>query len=285
MLKDLARKWKFALSAGLLIVAVFLALFVISSKSSVAIVSLTFDDASNTQYNNGFQIAQKYGLTGTLFVATEMVNLRESGTDNEWTMTWDNIREIQAAGWEIGSHSRTHNRLSDQSNAQITDELRGSQREIEAKTGISPVSFSSPFGNFTEDIIARVMEYYDYHLSWKGHRGRNPAARFDPSYIGRLEVTNDMTPAQVCGEMVRAAESNIWLVVLFHGIVDDEAGEYEVSAEIYEDILSCTKILQDNGLIQVETVRNAAQRLDRRRNSLFARPPKWLQRGRRQAED
>lgn len=280
MLKTISRRWKLALS--LVLIAVFAAaiFFVTLSRSPVAIVSFTFDDASNSQYKYAFRISQKYNLPGTLFVPTEMVNMSESGEGYEWTMSWDKIREMRAAGWEIGSHSRTHTRLSTQTYDEVTDELLGSQQEIASKTGMSPVSFSSPFGNFNDEVVERIMEYYDYHLSWKGHGGRNPARRFDPRYIGRLEVTNNMTAASVCGEMVRAAQSNVWIVLLFHGIVEDDAGEYEVSADMFEQILQCTRFLEDQGLVRVETARDAAELLEWRRNLPFLGQQNWRSRTR-----
>jgi len=269
MVLTITYKWLAVVLAGLLSVVLAFLIWFSWSRTDSAIVSFTFDDASNTQYDQAFRITQSYGLPGTLFVPTEMVNMSERGEGYEWTMGWDRIREISAAGWEIGSHSRTHTRLRDLSPDQVKDELRGSRLEIEAQTGIAPMSFSSPFGNFDDDVIAQVMDVYDFHLSWKGHRGRNPGRGFERRFIGRFEVENDMTAAQVCGEMVKAAEADTWLVLLFHGIVEGEAEEYEVSTDVFEEIVACAGLLQAQGLIRVETVRDAVEILDWRRNLPF----------------
>ncbi len=255
---------KFAASlalGGAASLAVYIGL---QGQPTPAFVSFTFDDASTSQYSIAFQLSQKYGLPGTLFVPTQMVSRGKGHAADDWSMNWDNIREMSRAGWEIGSHSQTHPRLTGLPPEEITAELDGSRRKITAETGIVPVSFSSPFGDFNDETIARIMESYTYHVSWKGHGGRMPTVNIDNRYIGRLEVTNEMTVTQVCGEMVQAARKNLWLVLLFHTIVEGEAGEYEVSAEMVEGIYACANFLENKGVIDVAPVRDAAEALEKR---------------------
>jgi hypothetical protein len=109
------------------------------------------------------------------------------------------------------------------------------------------------------------MESYTYHVSWKGHGGRLPVASFKNRYIGRLEVTNQMSATEVCGEMEEAARKNLWLVLLFHSIVEENPGDYEISASVVDEIYACARYLEDHGVIRVEPVRTAAKILERRR--------------------
>jgi peptidoglycan/xylan/chitin deacetylase (PgdA/CDA1 family) len=144
---------------------------------------------------------------------------------------------------------------------QLEAELVQPMMEIETRTGVRPVSFSSPYGAFTDETIAGIMTHYDYHLSWKGFGGRNPIDEVDRNYIGRLEVTHDMEPETVCGEMVRAAQNGVWLVLLIHGLVEETPGEYEVSISTYREILSCAAYLDNAGIIDVVTVKDAMERI------------------------
>ncbi|HEY6221858.1 MAG TPA: polysaccharide deacetylase family protein, partial [Candidatus Eisenbacteria bacterium] len=60
--------------------------------------------------------------------------------------SWDQVREMAAGGIEIGSHSRTHPRLSLLSQEDLRDEIDGSKREIEAQVSRPVVSFAYPNG-------------------------------------------------------------------------------------------------------------------------------------------
>lgn len=248
------RSWKRLAVAGTCAGLMLVAALPVSARG---IVSITLDDASLVQFTYGLRLAQAHGIVGTLFVPTARVSVTADGAPEAWRMGWDQIREFHAAGWEIGAHGRNHIRLPGLAVDALDAEISGPLHDIEAETGVRPVSFSSPFGAFDDATIARVMDFYRYHLSWKGHGGRNPIADTDPRYVGRLEVVNTMTAAEVCGEMVRAAITDTWLVLLFHGIVDREPGDYEVSVRQYEDVLVCAERLAGAGVIEVRTVRDA----------------------------
>lgn len=222
------------------------------------LVTLTFDDASRAQFDHGLRLARKHGLVGTLFVPTGLIG--DSRQPDGWNMTWDEVRAFRAAGWEIGAHGRSHVRLPDLPPEALEAEIVAPVAEIAARTGAAPVSFSSPFGAFTEATLDRIMATYRAHLSWQGHGGRNPRDAIDPRFIGRLEVVNTMTATEVCGEMVASARDGTWLVLLFHGITEGPPGDYEVSAAMVDDIFSCAAILQARGVIEVLTVRDALAR-------------------------
>lgn len=226
-----------------------------SAETRPGLVTITFDDASRAQYDHGLRLARDYGLAGTLFVPTGLI--RDTRAAEDWTMTWDEVREFQAAGWEIGSHAQSHTRLTEMDPAAMAAEVAGSAADIAERTGVAPVSFSSPFGAFSDATLDVIMARFKAHLSWQGHGGRNPRDAIDPRYIGRLEVVNTMTAAEVCGEMVASARDGTWLVLLFHGITPDAPGEYEVSADMVDEIFSCASFLDGRGLIEVRTVRDA----------------------------
>jgi peptidoglycan/xylan/chitin deacetylase (PgdA/CDA1 family) len=219
------------------------------------LVSITFDDATRAQFDHGLRLAKAYGLVGTLFVPAGLVD--DAHLSDAWTMNWDEVRAFHAAGWEIGAHGQHHERLPgltpDRIAAEVTEPLAAITREI----GEVPVSFSSPFGAFTEETLDRVMASYQTHLSWQGHGGRNPRDAIDPRFIGRLEVVNTMTAAEVCGEMVASARDGTWLVLLFHGISEGPPGDYEVSARMMDEIFFCAALLQARDVIEVKTVRDA----------------------------
>lgn len=224
------------------------------------LVSITFDDASRPQFDHGLRLAMRHGIVGTLFVPTGLVG--DTPAPDAWTLTWDEVAAFNAAGWEIGAHGQSHVRLPDLPPEALEAEVSGPITDITARIGVAPVTFSSPFGAFTEATIARIMADYRAHLSWQGHGGRNPRGALDPRLVGRLEVVNAMTAAEVCGEMVATARDGTWLVLLFHGITEGTPGEYEVSASKVDQIFGCASLLDQRGVIEVRTVRDALLQIE-----------------------
>ncbi len=62
---------------------------------------LTFDDANEDNYTNAFPIMEKYGFTGVLYLPYDYI-----GTPGYLTV--DQVKQMAAAGWEVGSHTLTH---------------------------------------------------------------------------------------------------------------------------------------------------------------------------------
>jgi peptidoglycan/xylan/chitin deacetylase (PgdA/CDA1 family) len=100
---------------------------------------LTFDDGNLDTYFNAYPIMQQYGFTGTLYVVGNYV-----GVDP--FMSVDQIKEMAAGGWEIGSHSMRHLDLTSLDTNQQRYEIVKSRKILEERLGIPILSFSYPFG-------------------------------------------------------------------------------------------------------------------------------------------
>lgn len=229
------------------------------ADSPRGIVTFTFDDANLTQYEEGLRLASEYNIRGTIFVPTYRVRGSKHGISEPWKMDWEQLLDFVDAGWEIGAHGRRHLSLPRLEGRDLEEEIWGPLTDIERELGVMPVSFSSPFGHFDDRTIDMTMLIYSYHLSvsWDGHGGRNPIDKIDPRNIGRMEVLNTMSSAEVCGEMVNANLQNKWLVLLFHGLVDRMPESYEVHVKTYEEILACAARLERAGVIEVLTTHEA----------------------------
>ena len=116
-------------------------------------VAITIDDAYLSVYEEALPRLRQYGFHATLFVATRPVdrNLRAY-------MSWDQLREWQAAGFGIGSQTQTHphmHRLSVDANR---EELSVSNERFLAELGIRPSLFAYPYGEYNLDVIRLVQE-------------------------------------------------------------------------------------------------------------------------------
>ncbi len=127
-----------------------------SSKYSPVII--TFDDADESIYNHALPILEKYGFKATVFVVSNYV-----GKFNTWDynffgnrskhLTWQQIQKLCHKGWEIGSHTASHQDLTRLSDEQVISELKSSKKSIEQNINKQVDFLSYPFNRFNEQVI------------------------------------------------------------------------------------------------------------------------------------
>lgn len=108
-----------------------------SPAARPSVVSLTFDDASPSQYLVR-PILLDHGLRATFFVNSGFID-RADGS----TMTWDQVRALAADGNDIGGHTRTHAVLPELTVADRQREICDDRARLESQ-GLRVVSFAYP---------------------------------------------------------------------------------------------------------------------------------------------
>ncbi len=124
---------------------------------------LTFDDAYQSVFLYALPILKDHGFTATVFVLSGYV-----GQENRWDLNWggrhfrhlgwNELREMQAAGIEIGSHGASHRDLRRLRDEELQQELSGSKRALEDGLGGEVVSFCYPFGRYDRRVRQAVIE-------------------------------------------------------------------------------------------------------------------------------
>jgi peptidoglycan/xylan/chitin deacetylase (PgdA/CDA1 family) len=130
-------------------------------------LAVTFDDAYASVAQLARPILDELGMPGTVFVPTGHVGTghpmawpgidRWHGTEHEGElvgMSWEDLRALSAAGWEVGSHTRSHPRLTGLGNDELRAELEGSRRECEEALGEACVSIAYPYGDVDSRVAA-----------------------------------------------------------------------------------------------------------------------------------
>jgi peptidoglycan/xylan/chitin deacetylase (PgdA/CDA1 family) len=92
------------------------------------------------------------GLPAQLQVA-----LPEEAPPEYEPLRWDEVREMAAAGFEFGAHTRTHPVLSRVAGEELADEIAGSKRQIEQQVGRPVDHFCYPNGS-NEDFRPDAVE-------------------------------------------------------------------------------------------------------------------------------
>ncbi len=133
-------------------------------------VAVTFDDAYRSVAVHARPILESLGVPGTVFVPTLWPGRNRPmawpGIDDwlgtEWEAEllgsdWEELGRLAAAGWEIGSHTRTHPHLTTLSDAALAEELERSREECEAALELPCRSLAYPYG----DVDTRVVTAAD----------------------------------------------------------------------------------------------------------------------------
>lgn len=115
-------------------------------------IAITLDDAYASVYAQAWPLLKKAGLPITLFVSTDAVDRGTPGY-----MTWDQVRELKAAGVIIGNQTASHPHLPDIEIDQVKIEIDRAAQRIADETGERPTLFAYPFGEYgaaIEQIVA-----------------------------------------------------------------------------------------------------------------------------------
>ena len=129
-------------------------------------MAVTFDDAYRSVGELAFPILARLGLPATIFVPTDFPDgdrpMAWPGIDH-WlggphehelaALSWAELERLAGAGWEIGSHTCSHPRLTALDPAALARELERSRAACEARLGRPCRTVAYPYG----DVDARVV--------------------------------------------------------------------------------------------------------------------------------
>jgi len=143
-------------------------------------VAVTFDDGYNEAATVVSEILDKSHLPATFFVITGVLDNTIQFPGGPF-LTWQDAREMSAAGFSVGSHTVSHRSLGEISLRDVGEELATSYRRITEELGAPPEGLSYPYGtirDFSGDVaeLAKTVGY-DYAVTGMhglNHLGCNP---------------------------------------------------------------------------------------------------------------
>lgn len=136
-----------------------------SVETSEKKVALTFDAAWGSDKTLKIvETLKNLGIKGTFFLVGFWIEQNE-----------DKVKAIHDAGFDIGTHSSTHPKMSTLSQTKMREELKNSMDKIENITGKPVKYFRPPFGDYSDAVITTASELglktiqWDVDtLDWKG---------------------------------------------------------------------------------------------------------------------
>ncbi len=116
-------------------------------------VLITIDDGYRDAYVHAFPILRHYGFTATVFVITDFVDQGHPAY-----LTWDMIREMNAAGIRLEPHTKTHQELDNRDRDFLIYQILGSQETLAYHLGYTPRFFAYPAGRYDDQVVAILRE-------------------------------------------------------------------------------------------------------------------------------
>lgn len=191
------------------------------------VVTLWFDDAWRSQYYVALPVLQQKGFVAAMATPTHLV-------DTNGYMNWAQLKRLQHLGWEITSHTQSHNCDLIYSNVTSIDkELTGAKRELESQ-GLLADHFVTPCGADSAELIQIAKrEYLSLRTSGTGF---NPIPVTEPYSLKTYVLNTSYTFDYVKKLIQEAQQTNTWLILSFHQI-DHEGREFSVTPELFNQII------------------------------------------------
>lgn len=124
---------------------------------------LSFDDGFRNNFTNALPVLKKHGVPAIFFVPTSLVSADRTTAQRYCSETtryratiemirWEELAETISQGFEIGSHTRTHCRLSSISvgSQVMREEIHGSKSDLEKNLGVECKYISWPYGTLDD---------------------------------------------------------------------------------------------------------------------------------------
>ena len=132
-------------------------------------VALTFDAAWGSDKTLKIvETLNNAGVEGTFFLVGFWID------ENE-----DKVKKIADAGFDIGTHSETHPKMSLLSESKMSSELESSMSKITKITGKPVKFFRAPFGDYSDAVLTtatnlglKTIQWDVDTLDWKGLSGQ-----------------------------------------------------------------------------------------------------------------
>ena len=179
------------------------------------LVVLTFDDSVASHATFVAPLLKKHGFGATFFITEGFEFL----VDKEHYMTWEQIKALDADGFEIGNHTRKHAGVAKQKPEQLAEDVEFIEQQC-AKYGIpKPVSFCYP-GYQTSEAAVKLLRERGYQFARAGG-----ARAYDPAMDDPLTLPQafDGKPASTLEQFkaaVAQAKDGKIAVMTFHGVPD-----------------------------------------------------------------
>jgi len=206
----------------------------LSFDISRPIVSFSFDDCPKSVILNGLAPMEAEGWRSTLYIAGGLIGTRNHHGEQ---MSWQDVRDAQKAGHEIGCHSFSH---VDGTQISLTDmeaDLMRNNNIFEREGIQSSATYAYPYGQMTANLKADLGQVFN------GLRGIKPGVMRKCVDLNEINST-----ALFTGKRVKSAIKQIhslknkpgWMTLFTHDIRDNSS-EWGCTKEEFLAVIEAVK--------------------------------------------
>ena len=142
-------------------------------------IVLTFDDGYRDNYTTMLPILEAHGMTAVVYVITNQIGQKNY-------LTFDELKDMQRRGIEIGSHTADHLPLTTLDESARLKQIRESKIFLEWGGLQTIYSLSYPNGAFDADI-EKILRQCEYLTAVTGEAGLNTLAT-NPYELYRVHI-------------------------------------------------------------------------------------------------
>ncbi len=142
-------------------------------------VVLTFDDGYEDNYTTLLPLLEERGMKAVVFMVTNDIG-------RPGYLTWDQLRDMEKRGIELGSHTANHQPLTTLDAQMRTDELKLSKLLMEWNGLKTVFAFSYPNGAYDEEL-PKLLKENEYLAAVTGEAGLN-TMKTDPYLLHRINI-------------------------------------------------------------------------------------------------
>ena len=194
-------------------------------------VCITFDDVAESVYTIGYPVLSEAGLTATVYPVVDWIGTNFSVSQGK-AMSQAQLLSLQAAGWEIGSHSVTHREMTTLSLSEAEEEFADSKTALEAM-GFNIDTFAYPGGADNDTLRELGSKYYLRQRDYGGEESLY--LKEYPAVINTTASSRATSFAVVTSAIDRAIAADGVIVFTLHGIRADGVLLYPGQSPDYLD--------------------------------------------------
>jgi peptidoglycan/xylan/chitin deacetylase (PgdA/CDA1 family) len=187
-------------AAGYRLVGLSEALDLLDAGSTDRLVAVTFDDGYRDFLTAGVPALRAAGARATLYAAVGHLG-GSAGWLGRWApgfgpmLTWPELRDVAAAGVEIGSHGLIHHPLDVLPPAQLRREVVRARDELRQRLQVEVRSFAYPHGYHGRQVRGVIAATGHDNATEVGRRLHTPQER--RFAVPRLQPTPDHSGADL----------------------------------------------------------------------------------------
>jgi peptidoglycan/xylan/chitin deacetylase (PgdA/CDA1 family) len=158
---------------------------VMSGNAPKKPIIITFDDGYNDAYSTALPILQSQEMRGVFYIVSGFLNTTHY-------ITTDQMKALDVAGMEIGSHTVDHKNLAGMDRSAQEKELRDSKTSLESLIGKAVTAFCYPSGKYNTDTT-ELAKSVGYTTATTTKSGIATGGQFldIPYELVRVRITNN----------------------------------------------------------------------------------------------